>query len=265
MKRCIILSIIILTHFTPNALLTKLVLNSGCNAREQLIINNIYKEETPLRLHMGCGENYFDNYINIDFPSTEHTIQNKVVADCLADITTLFFPPQTVTEIRLHHLFEHFDRATAIALLAAWSQWLIVDGLLIIETPDFDACTKLLENQTTSYRQKEIIMRHLYGSHEAEWAFHCDGWYRVKYENILNQLGFEIVKIYYVGNLLRNIIVVAQKKISLGYAQLCRIAQNILTTSMVDNSLGEQKLLKVWLESFRKKFDYMIQAQADAP
>ncbi len=60
----------------------------GCRNREdtlsRLAANGLWREGTPLRLHLGCGENHFDDYINIDFPPSEHSVQTKVAADFFA-------------------------------------------------------------------------------------------------------------------------------------------------------------------------------------
>jgi len=40
---------------------------------------------------------------------------------------------QTLDEIRSHHLFEHFDRAHALALLIRWHGWLRPGGALTVD------------------------------------------------------------------------------------------------------------------------------------
>ena len=45
-----------------------------------------------LRLHLGCGEQHFDGYVNIDYPSDQHNVM-QVKADYQANITQLDFPP----------------------------------------------------------------------------------------------------------------------------------------------------------------------------
>ena len=61
-----------------------------------------------MKLHLGCGQQYFEGYRNIDFPLTQHTVQTKSVADEHADLTSLRYPAGSIDEIRLHHVFEHF-------------------------------------------------------------------------------------------------------------------------------------------------------------
>ncbi|MBU1349519.1 MAG: hypothetical protein ABII99_02395 [Patescibacteria group bacterium] len=90
-----------------------------------------------MKLHLGCGENYLEGYVNIDFPPEFHTIQNKSVADKYANIFELKYKKDSIEEIRLHHVFEHFERAVALALIAGWRSWLKKNGVLRIEVPDF--------------------------------------------------------------------------------------------------------------------------------
>ena len=78
------------------------------------------------KLHLGCGQRYLEGYVNIDFPAAEHTVQEQSVADRHADLLCLSYPAGSIDEIRLHHVFEHFDRHTACALMASWQSWLKV-------------------------------------------------------------------------------------------------------------------------------------------
>jgi predicted SAM-dependent methyltransferase len=84
-----------------------------------------------MKVHLGCGNKYLEGYLNIDLPSSEHTIMD-VKADMYADIRTVQFPENSIDEVRLHHLFEHFNRAEALKLLSRWRTWLKVGGILHI-------------------------------------------------------------------------------------------------------------------------------------
>src|SRR3990172_7747840 len=102
--------LIVLFLFFLHNIESKETIKMGENALEAFnragLINNV----SPIRLHLGCGENYFNGYINIDYPSSEHTVQERAAADIFGDITTLVFPSQSIDEIRSHHTFEHFNR-----------------------------------------------------------------------------------------------------------------------------------------------------------
>ncbi len=163
-----------------------------------------------VKLHLGCGAVYLPEYVNIDFPPNEHTVQSQTKVDKYTDITKLKFDSDSIKEIRLHHVFEHFDRPTALRLLVEWYDWLCDGGTLTIETPDFDRCIKAY--LTSDMEARRIILRHLYGSHEAKWAVHYDGWYQAKFKNHLFALGFNNLKFRFSSwHGTYNIIVQAQK------------------------------------------------------
>jgi predicted SAM-dependent methyltransferase len=69
--------------------------------------------DAETKLHLGCGQRHLEGYINIDFPASEHSVQDKSVADIQADITQLSYPASSIDEVRLHHVFEHFPRPVA--------------------------------------------------------------------------------------------------------------------------------------------------------
>lgn len=144
-----------------------------------------------MKIHLGCGEKYLDGYLNVDFPSENHTVQSKSVADQHCDVVTLSFPFGSIEEVRLHHLFEHFSRAKSLALLCRWTDWLEVGGRVHIETPDWDASLLSYISPFTSADQKEQILRHLFGSHEAPWAVHWDAWHKSRFVKVLGALGYK--------------------------------------------------------------------------
>ena len=151
---------------------------------ERIRHSHLWSEGQPLRLHLGCGENHFEGYINIDYPPSEHTVQIKAGADIFADIMELDFPDCSVDEVRLHHVFEHFNRSTALGLLVRWHRWLKVGGRLHIETPDLVGNAKLLLSDLP-WKVKMAVVRHLAGSHEALWANHIDHWFPERFVRTL--------------------------------------------------------------------------------
>ena len=141
-----------------------------------------------LKLHIGCQEKYLDGYENIDLPPSEHTVQ-EVRADKYADVRDLSYEENSITEIRSHHLLEHFSRQEALMLLACWRKWLKHGGLLVVETPDFEESAKKFLK--ASPEEQFVFGRHIYGSEEAAWATHKDYWSETKYRFVLSRLGFD--------------------------------------------------------------------------
>jgi len=153
----------------------------------------LWRQGQPLRLHLGCGEQHFDGYVNIDYPPSEHTVM-QVKADAYANIIELDFVPESVDEIRLHHVFEHFSRVTALAMLIKWHKWLKVGGKLHLETPDLMGSAKMLISNNASRKTKMSAVRHLAGDQASSWAYHIDHWFSERFEHTLNKLGFDPVK-----------------------------------------------------------------------
>lgn len=214
-----------------------------------IIQENIWRPDQPLRLHLGCGENYLEGYVNIDFPPEEHTVMS-VKADIYQDITWLHFPSESVDEIRLHHVFEHFDRVTSLALLIKWSEWLKIGGKLRIETPDIEGCAKIIAS-TAPFNQKQAIIRHLFGSHEAKWAYHLDGWSAEKFKVILTKFGFEIITRTWQWQkypYLPNVEVVSTKVKNLTRQELIEKAKEILYDYIVDDKAeSELNIYNIWV------------------
>lgn len=208
-----------------------------------------YAKRSPgvLRLHLGCGQCYFPGYVNIDYPPSHHTVQVKSPADLYADIRSLSFEAGTIAEVRLHHVFEHFDRPTALRLLADWHEWLVDGGMLLIETPDFDACARIILSRFKSWPEKAVAMRHLFGSHEAHWAYHLDGWNKQRFRHTLKKLGYgclEFQRTRWQGT--RNIVVKGAKVRSMTRHKLNEALAKLLAEALVDTT--EKRLYAHWAQ-----------------
>jgi radical SAM superfamily enzyme YgiQ (UPF0313 family)/predicted SAM-dependent methyltransferase len=201
---------------------------------------------TSLRLHLGCGEQYLDGYTNIDYPRSEHAVMD-VKADLYADITTLKFPDNSVEEIRLHHVFEHFNRVMAIALLIHWHEWLKTGGTLHIETPDLEGSAKIILS-SAPWKIKAATIRHLAGDQADSWAYHIDHWSPERFHHVLPRFGFGIINIF-TGNwtqepYLANVTAIARKKREMSRSELVTAAEELLSESLVNAT--EQATYQTW-------------------
>lgn len=205
------------------------------------------------RLHLGCGERYLEGYINIDFPPETQPVMNTSKADLHADLTDLRYERGSIEEVRLHHVFEHFDRPTALRLLLDWHDWLVVGGQLVIETPDFERCARAFFLPWRR-RDRGVLLRHIFGSHEAAWAAHWDGWYEAKFRRHLEALGYERLRFSrkrWAGT--HNITVTARRSaLMLDRAAREAVAERLLRDSLVNNSESELRLLSVWTQAMRR-------------
>lgn len=217
------------------------------------------------KLHLGCGTRYLDGYVNIDHPVGEHTVQHDLVADRYADITKLTCPHGSIDEIRLHHVFEHFSRPVALAQLCRWTDWLRPDGVLRIETPDALGCAWALVKPWTSEASRQQIVRHLFGSHEAAWAVHWDGWYEERFRRTLAALGFRKLRFRHSRwGALRNVEVSAIRGSGmLGLSDYERIVDELLKLSLVshasmrsmnDIAASERVMHGVWMRDWKRAY-----------
>ena len=202
------------------------------------------------KIHLGCGERILDGYWNVDFPPESHTLQRSSGADFYADIRALDFPDQSFAEVRLHHVFEHFDRPTALVLLARWHGWLSPGGRLVVETPDFDESARTILDPSLPWEAKAVAMRHLFGSHEASWAYHLDGWNEGRFRRTLERLGYADIsaeRTRYKG--IANLVVRAARG-ALPVTKAARRAaiEGLLGESLVDDSSVEAQLLALWMQ-----------------
>lgn len=220
----------------------------------ELIKMGVVKIDQPIKLHLGCGMVKLQGYVNIDYPPSEHTIQSSSAADIFYNILELDFPENSVDEIRLHHVFEHFDRVTALVQLCRWQTWLKIGGKLVIETPDIQRSALILVLPWFSYRQKQVVLRHIFGSHESHWAMHYDGWYKAKFHHVLSQIGFDQFEYGKSSwHMLRNVTVEAKKSKKINLIEKREIISNILKDSMVDQSETELKMHEIWMKDFDQK------------
>lgn len=151
-----------------------------------------------MKLNIGSRKKHHKGYTTID-------IESGHGVDFVGDFRKMSF--EGIDEILAEHLLEHFSRDESIAVLGLWNKWLTIGGILIVETPDFEG---ICENFN---KDRYWMTRHTYGSQEADWAFHKDGWYEEKFKDVLPSVGFEILSISKTVSrrILPNIKVVAKK------------------------------------------------------
>jgi hypothetical protein len=149
-----------------------------------------------LKLEIGSGRTPHSGYETID-------IEAYAKPTYLGDFRKMSF--SEVEEIRANHLLEHFSRQEAIEVLKQWRSWLKDGGRLIVETPDFEGiCYYFTQQPIRLWGTREMLVMATYGSQEADWAFHRDGWYEEKFKEILPKLGFKIILIKKKHNYYRN-------------------------------------------------------------
>lgn len=212
-----------------------------------------WRDGDQLRIHLGCGERRLDNYVNVDLPPGPDSIMDTQ-ADVFGDVPELRFPHGSVDEVRCHHVFEHFPRVEALALLIRWHEWLRPGGRIVIETPDLEGSARtLLSDQPLQV--KLGVVRHLAGDQAESWAFHVDHWFPERFRHTLSQLGFGAVAIeqrsWPHSPFLSDVVASAEKVRSLSRDELIIRADALLAEATV--SPAERPTLERWMEQLRSR------------
>jgi len=89
-----------------------------------------------MKLHVGCGNKYFDGWTNLDIDSDS--------ADICGDARELVEIDDNSCEIiYASHILEHFSRHEYESVLSIWHRKLTKGGTLRISVPDFEAVAKI--------------------------------------------------------------------------------------------------------------------------
>jgi len=134
-----------------------------------------------LKLNLGCGSDYRQDYVNID----KYTVNFKVdrVFDCNEPLDYL---DESVEEILVIHLLEHLRPKGIDRVVKSWHRVLKTGGKLILELPDFDEIAKrALENPTD-----DEILKWGFGNQERPGQDHYWGWNKIRLLNLLKKAGF---------------------------------------------------------------------------
>ncbi len=209
-----------------------------------------------MKLHLGCGETYLDGYVNIDFPLEAHSVQRTTKADLCVDLLSLRYPANSIEEVRLRHVFEHFTRPVACALLTGWHRWLVPEGVLRLEVPDLEKTAKKINSRFVPMARKLVGIRHLFGSHEAGWAAHYEGYTSATLSHLLKHFGFAVRSVTYndwQGTY--NIEIIASKRIDVVGINPGERARNYLRQYLLDES--EVALLEVWMVAWCRQYERM--------
>lgn len=104
-----------------------------------------HKRLSQLKLHLACGHDYNDDYINVDLYAPD-----DAVCDVRFDVQKLPYPDNSVDEIKAFHIIEHFHFFEIKEVLNEWFRVLKPGGRLYLETPDFlETCRSFVEGSPT--------------------------------------------------------------------------------------------------------------------
>jgi hypothetical protein len=124
-----------------------------------------------------------------------------------------------------------------------------------VETPDFERCVVGFTDRT--FEEQSLILRHIFGSQEALWARHLDGWSARRFEEVLTRLGFEEIELSSTTSderaLLVNVLVRARRPLHARARDVrVRSALAILEQALNGTNATEAHLFERWLDVFER-------------
>lgn len=131
----------------------------------------------PLKLHLGCGHQSLQGFVNVDHRKTEAT-------DLVCDIRRLPYPAKTAHRIEAYHVIEHIPRPQVVATLLEWYRVLVPGGVLVLEFPDLDA-------MAAAYLDgEERMLDGIYGHQRFEGDTHLFGYNAPRMTALLEGAGY---------------------------------------------------------------------------
>jgi|Deesub1362A_J573_1020465.scaffolds.fasta_scaffold03306_5 predicted SAM-dependent methyltransferase len=155
------------------------------------------ESENKIKLHVGCGQVILPGYINIDgYDNTKRPEHFQTSADMILKAEELDkeFEPESVDEIRSHHMFEHISILDVDRTLRCWNKILKPNGLVWIETPDFEYCARAILSSSFTEEEKEVFYRHIFGSQVGPGEFHKNGLTKARLTYLLENYGFKVIE-----------------------------------------------------------------------
>ena len=137
-----------------------------------------------MKLHLGCGEKKFKDFINID-------IREDVNPDVVDDISVLSeFKNESAELIYACHVLEHFGRHEYLKVLRKWSEILKSEGTLRISVPDIGKVMEMYANGMSL----RSLTGFLYGGQTYAENYHYIGFDYELLKEDLENLGFKDIK-----------------------------------------------------------------------
>ncbi|MBU4285002.1 methyltransferase domain-containing protein [Patescibacteria group bacterium] len=139
-------------------------------------------EEKNIKLHLGCGRQKKDGFINIDYNKTK-------ITDYVLNVINLPFPPGSIERIECYHLIEHFSIKEIPYVFSNWYKILKPGGELVMEFPDFD---KNIEAYLKEGDEKRLF--NIFGAQRFLGDVHLWGWNYERIKTELEKYGFIGIK-----------------------------------------------------------------------
>ena len=142
------------------------------------IIKPIYHLDKPLKLHLGCGGNRLEDYINIDIRQA----LPEVKVDLFHDFRTpLPYKGNSVDEIYSRDLIQHFSRKEWQTVKKDWVRVLKPNGVLSLHCHDFE----YVLNNFLAHPDNPYWLQAIYAGQDNEFDYFKNGF---TYEKLVADL-----------------------------------------------------------------------------
>ena len=156
-----------------------------------------------MKLHLGCGGDYLDGWINVDkHDYVRDTSRTGSRYDVKADINFLPFKSDSVDEILIVHVLEHFYRWETLKILKDFYRVIKKDGKLTVEMPDLQKCVEWFvrggrtggKTISTPLGRLNKGFTQFYGNQwdELPYEAHHYVWSMEEFITVAQQIGFKI-------------------------------------------------------------------------
>jgi predicted SAM-dependent methyltransferase len=135
-----------------------------------------------MRLNLGCGNDIKEGYINID------KFNNTNGVDLNADIMKLPFKDETIDEVYISHVLEHFSFDGVQLIFKEINRVLMIGGDLEIYVPDFQTCV----NDWNESDNKWSSLERIFGSQSHPGNYHFCGYTLETLKKIVEDFNFKI-------------------------------------------------------------------------
>lgn len=161
------------------------------------------------RLNLGCGFDYREGYINVDF-HPNHRV------DMVADIADLHrIKDGSCSEALAQDVLEHLPRARCKTALREWCQVLKQGGRLLVRVPSLiDQLKKLEDARFQSYEEQARLILNLFGTQGYEGDFHLNGFTEVTLRHDLEDAGFRIESLRILHGWLFDVVAIKQRHVT---------------------------------------------------
>ena len=127
---------------------------------ETLALGNRISVDGLLKLHLGCGDKYWQGYVNCDY--AENWSGRK--PDVACNLYDLPFEDESASEAHAIHVVEHFPRVGIGTVLTEWHRVLVKGGTLAVECPCLEKIVRTLASSENVGKKRLMSIFGLFGN-----------------------------------------------------------------------------------------------------